>query len=95
MIVGHAFEEAPHRDLGDQPRELGAQAEVLARAEAQMPERAALDVVAVGIGKLAPVAVGRAIGQHDLVARLEALTMELDRPHDGALEALRRGVEAQ
>ena len=36
MIIGHALEKAPHRDFGDQPRHLAAQAEMLAGAESEM-----------------------------------------------------------
>src|SRR6266508_5546137 len=95
VILGHALEEALHRNFGDQPRHLAAQAKMLAGAEAKMPLRPPLDVVDVGILEFPPVAVARAEGERDLVAHGKLLAVQLDLAHDSALETLRRGVEAQ
>ena len=65
------------------------------RAEAQMPARLALDVIGIGIGKLALVAVAGAIGEADEITRLHHLPVQLDIAGEATPEALGRGVEAQ
>ena len=94
MVFGYARQETFHRDLGDEPRHLTAEAEMLAGAEAEMALRPPLDVVEVRIGELPPIAVAGAEGERHLVAGLHLLAVQLGRAHDRALEALRRGVEA-
>ena len=64
-------------------------------AEAQMSLRPPPDIVSVGIAKFAFVAIGRAEGEHDLVARADRLAVQRDVARGDALEALGRGVEAQ
>src|SRR6195256_5090721 len=68
---------------------------MLAGAEAEVPLRAAVDLVGVRVGKFSPVAIARAEGERDLVADVQGLLMELRLTRDGALEALRRSIEAQ
>ncbi len=95
MIVRHSRQKPPHRRLGHETRHLAAETEMLAGAETQMSQRPAVDVIDVGIGEFAPVAVGRAIGEGDLVADPQRLAVQFRLARDRALEALRRGVEAQ
>src|SRR5215475_6409162 len=57
VIVGHALEKPLHRDLRHQSRHLAAEAEMLAGAKTEMALRAALDIVAIRIGKFPPIAV--------------------------------------
>src|SRR5882757_7838471 len=82
MIVRHALKKALHGDLGDQPRHLAAQAEMLAGAKAEVTLRPAIDVVDVGIGEFPPVAVARAEGERDLVADRELLPVQFRRLHN-------------
>src|SRR6266851_4179775 len=91
----HPLEKAPHRHLRDQPRHLAAEAEMLASAETEMTLRAPLDVVDVRTGKFPPIAVAGAKGERDLVADSQRAAVQRALAHDRALEALRRGVEAQ
>ena len=65
------------------------------RAEAEVALRPALDVADVGIGEFAPVAVAGAERERDLVADFQMLAVQLLVAHHHALEALRRGVEAE
>lgn len=91
----HLREELAHRRAGDEARELAADAEMLAGAEAEMADRPAVDVVAVGVGEFALVAVGGAVGERDGVAFAHGLAVQRHVARQHALEALRRGVEAQ
>src|SRR5262245_18414029 len=94
-IVRHALEKAPHRHGGDKAPHAAAEAEMLARPEAEMALWATIDVVGVGIGEFPPVAVAGAEGEGDLVADAQRPPVQLGCAHDRALEALRRCVEAQ
>src|SRR5271169_5776507 len=60
MVIRHPFEEAAYCDLRHEPRHLAAETKVLARAEAEMSQRPAVDVVPVGVGEFAVVAIARA-----------------------------------
>src|SRR6266851_7845947 len=91
----HPLEKAPHRNWRDQPRHLAAEAEMLASAETEMTLRAPRDVVDVRTGKFPPIAVAGAKGERDLVADSRRAAVQRALAHDRALEALRRGVEAQ
>ena len=74
LDVGQAGQELAehHRQLPT--GEVGAQAEVRARAaEADVGVRVAADVERLGVVELARVAVGRAVEQHDLVALVEVV----------------------
>src|SRR5262249_55243750 len=93
--VRDSLEKALHRHLRDQPRHLAAEAEMLAGAETEMTLRAAIDVVDVGIREFPPVAVAGAEGERDLVSDPQRAAMQRALAHDRALEALRRGIEAQ
>src|SRR5215472_353674 len=95
MVVGHAFEETLHRDRGDEPRHLAAEAEMLAGAKAEMALRPAVDVVDVRVGKFPPIAVAGAERKRHFVADAHSAAVQLGLAHDRALETLRRGVEAQ
>ena len=61
-------------------------------AKAQVAARLAGDVVHIGVGVLALVAVARAIGQADKVALLHGLPVQLHVFHQATAEALGRGV---
>src|SRR6516162_3444525 len=95
MVVGNTLEEALHCNLGDEPRHLAAETEMLAGPEAEMPVRAALDIVDVRVGELALVTIAGAEGEHHLVPDLEPLPVQLGLAHDDTLETLRRSVEAK
>ena len=64
-------------------------------AEAEMAARLAREVVDVGVGILAVVAIARAIGEADEIAGAHPLAVQLDVLGQTAAEALRRGVVAQ
>src|SRR5262245_57896339 len=66
-IVRHALEKTPHRHRGDEAGHAAAEAEMLARPEAEMALWATIDVIDVGIGEFPPVAVAGAEGERDLV----------------------------
>src|SRR5262245_60793127 len=65
-VFRHALEKAPHRHGGDEARHTAAEAEMLARPEAEMALWATIDVVDVGIGEFPPVAVAGAEGKRHL-----------------------------
>src|ERR1700722_896986 len=89
------FEKRAHGHCPPEPRHVGAQAEVGAGPETQMPARIALDVIRVGACKLALVSIRRSIGERHLVALAHMLAMKFDVPGKNTLETLRRGIEAQ
>src|SRR6516162_10931850 len=95
MVVGYAFEETLHRDRGDEPRHLAAEAEMLAGAKGEMALRPAVDVVDVRVVKFPPIAVAGAESKRHFVADAHSAAVQLGLAHDRALETLRRGVEAQ
>ena len=59
------------------------------------PSGRRVDVEGVRIGKFALVAVGRAEGERDFVAGADGLAVQRHVARGGALEALRRRIEAQ
>src|SRR5262245_9206314 len=69
-VFRHALEKAPHRHRGDEARHSAAEAEMLARPEAEMALWATIDVVDVGIREFPPVAIAGAEGKRHLVADL-------------------------
>ncbi len=79
LVVHH-----PHLQAG----EAGAEAEVQPVAEAEVQVGVARDVERVGGGEGELVAIGRALPHHDLLARGDGVTAELDGLGGGA--ALRR-----
>src|SRR5215469_14957920 len=95
MVVGNTLEEALHCNLGDEPGHLTAETEMLAGPEAEVPVRAALDIVDVRVGELTPVTIAGSKGEHHLVPDLEPLPVQLGLAHDDTLEALRGSVEAK
>src|SRR5580658_6024324 len=87
VVVRYALEKPPHRHFSDHARHLVAQAEMLASAEPEMVSRASIDVVLIGTGEFALIAIARSVGQRHLVARLECLTVQFHIAHDGAPES--------
>ena len=87
--------ELVKRNLDGQAGNGRAQAGVHTAAKAQVAAWLAGDVVGVGVGVLALVAVAAAVGQAHKVAFLHGLAVQGHVFHQAAAEALGRGVEAQ
>ena len=77
----------PRARRGLEPRERRAETEVRALAEREHGAGVAQQVVAIGIGKHALVAIGRADQQHDAIAVAHALAVQLDVARDACAPA--------
>src|SRR6202044_2604878 len=78
LPFGEAVQPLVERDPSLQPRQRSAEAEVDAVAEGLVAADLAADVEAVPLGKVAFVAVGRAVQQHHDAALGHRLAVELD-----------------
>src|SRR6202022_3995480 len=95
VVFGNAIEKSLHGDLGDEPRHLAAETEMLANPEAQMALGPPLDVVDIRIAEFAPVSIAGPKGERHLVFDPERLPVQFCLAHDSALETLRRSIESQ
>ena len=76
--VGEAGERLLHRDLRFEPRQRSADAEVRAVPEREVAVDLPAHVEAIGIGKVALVAIGGAIQQDELRAPRNGGAVDLD-----------------
>src|SRR5262245_33669250 len=90
-----ALEQKGKRNARLEPCQLGAEAEVDALAEGEMPVRRAGDIEGIRVGELGRVPIGRIDDGKDAIAGLEALAADLVRDANDARHGVGGSVVAQ